>query len=71
MPLTVLQLIAEVGETLDTFIDKVIAGTVPGVHELLRDHSARRAVKVVISMMQNPCGDELNKMAELCRLLRT
>jgi hypothetical protein len=71
VPLTVLQLIAKVGETLDTFIDKVIAGTVPGVHELLRDHSAQRAVKVVISMMQNPCGDELNKMAELCRLLRT
>ena len=71
MSLTVLQLIAKVGGTLDTFIDKVVVGTVPGVHELLCGHSAQRAVKVVIAMMQTPCGDELNKMAELCRLLRT
>ena len=67
MWLTVLQLIAEVGETLDTFISKVTTGTVPEVHELLCP------VKVVISMMQNECekSDELDKMVELCRLLGT
>ena len=71
MWLTVLPLIAEVGETLDTFIGKVTVGTVPEVHEPLCDHSAQRPVKVVISMMQYSCCDELNKMAELYRLLRT
>lgn len=65
------QVVAEAGETLDAFIVKVRAGTVAGVQGLLSDHSAQRPVKVVISMMQNECGDELKKMIELCRLLRT
>jgi hypothetical protein len=64
------QVVAEAGETLDTFVDKVRAGTVAGVHDILSDHSAQRPVKVVISMMQNECGSELEKMAALCQLLR-
>ena len=64
------QVVAEAGETLDTFIDKVRARTVAGVQKLWSDHSAQRPVKIVISMMQNPCGGELKKLSDLCRLLR-